>query len=69
MDFNFWAPKKLLSDQGSNFTAGLLKEVCGRFGVTKIFTTPHHQQTNGQTERMVGTLSRILRAKLNKVSD
>jgi hypothetical protein len=65
----FWPPSKLLSDQGSNFVSGVLKEVCSRLGVVKIYTTPHHQQTNGQAERMVGTLSRVLRAKLKKVSD
>jgi hypothetical protein len=65
----FGPPSKLLSDQGKNFTSGVLREVCSRLGVVKIFTTPHHQQTNGQAERMVGTLSRVLRAKLKKVTE
>ena len=62
----YGSPKRLLTDRGTNFTSMLLKEVCVQLGVVKVFTAPHHHQSVGQAERMVGTLSRMLRAWYEK---
>ena len=56
------APEELLSDQGRDFLADLIKEVCAYFKVKKINTTAYHPQTNGLTERFNGTLCRMLSA-------
>ena len=46
----FGMPEKLLSDRGTAFTSDMFKNLCKQFGVTKLFTTPFHPQTNGQSE-------------------
>ena len=40
-----------LSDNGSQFTAGLFKMVCTHLGIRQAFTTTYHPQTNGQVDR------------------
>eukprot|EP01121_Diplochlamys_sp_Union-15-3_P009686 TRINITY_DN2647_c0_g1_i2.p1 TRINITY_DN2647_c0_g1~~TRINITY_DN2647_c0_g1_i2.p1 ORF type:complete len:1234 (+),score=100.53 TRINITY_DN2647_c0_g1_i2:684-4385(+) len=60
--YKFGAPKKLISDNGTPFTAALTKTLCAALGVEKIFTTPYHPQANGQTERWNATILTGLRA-------
>jgi transposase InsO family protein len=55
-------PSKLLTDQGRNFEADLMKQVFGLLGVRKLRTSPYHPQTDGQVERMNRTLKGILTA-------
>ncbi len=50
--FRFGTPKAFSTDQGTNFTSKLMKEVCQRLGITKIESTPYHPQANGLIERM-----------------
>ncbi|MCG8044622.1 MAG: RNase H-like domain-containing protein [Candidatus Thiodiazotropha endolucinida] len=53
-------PKEILSDQGSNFTSALMKELCKLLGVKKLQSTPYHPEANGLVERFNGTLKRML---------
>ena len=50
------APRKLLTDRGSNYKSSLLKEVCALMGTHKIFTTAYHPQCDGLVERFNGSL-------------
>ncbi|CAB4039911.1 Retrovirus-related Pol poly from transposon [Paramuricea clavata] len=59
-------PSKLLTDQGWNFEADLMKQVFSLLGVQKLRTSPYHPQTDGQVERMNRTLKGILTAYVNK---
>ena len=61
----FGIPARLLTDQGSNFTSKLLQEVCSIANISKLRTSPHHPEGNGQVERFNRTLYRML-AKLPK---
>lgn len=45
------APTQLLTDQGGNFVAALMKEVCRLLGVEKVQTTAYHPESNGLLER------------------
>ena len=54
------SPSELLSDQGRDFLADIIKETYSYFKVKKINTTAYHPQTNGLTERFNGTLCRML---------
>ena len=36
-----------MSDQASEFTGQVISELCDLLGITKIRTSPYHQQTNG----------------------
>ena len=59
-------PSKLLTDQGRNFEADLMREVFRLLGVEKLRTSPYHPQTDGQVERLNRTLKGILTAYVNK---
>lgn len=54
MDFIsiFGIPEKYLTDKQSCFTAEVFKELCIKFGVKKITTTPQHPAGNGAAEKL-----------------
>ena len=52
----FGFPRRLMSDQASEFTGQVISELCDLLGVTKIRTLPYHLQTNGAIERVHQTL-------------
>ena len=43
----FRFPRRLMSDQASEFTGQVISELCNLLGVTKIRMLPYHPQTNG----------------------
>ena len=49
-------PTEVLTDQGSQFTAKLMKEVSRLLSVKQLTTTPYHPQCNGLVERFNGPL-------------
>ena len=57
----FGCPKILVSDRDIHFLNELIQEMTDRFQIDHRKTTPYHHQTNGQTERVNGTLVNILR--------
>ena len=63
--FRYGVPKKLLTDQGANFTGNILKEVNDFFQVIKLQTTPYHPQTDGLVERFNRTLANMLSTYTN----
>ena len=54
-------PEEILTDQGANFTSGLLQEVYRLMGIKPIRTSPYHPQTDGLVERFNHTLKSMLR--------
>jgi transposase InsO family protein len=56
----FGCPRALLSDRGTNFTSALLRRVTDLLGLKRVFTTAYHPQTDGQAERFMSTLQRML---------
>ena len=59
--FKYGAPKRLLSDNGSQFVSDLFSRVCDMLRVHNACTMTYHPQTNGQTERFNRTLTAMLR--------
>ena len=55
-------PSIVISDRGPQFTANIWKEILKSLGTRSALATSHHPQTDGQSERAIQTLSRILRA-------
>ena len=54
-------PKEILTDQGSNFTSKLLKEIYQMLSIKGVTTSPYHPQTDGLVERFNGTLKSMIR--------
>lgn len=53
-------PLQLLTDRGPNFESHLFKEICRALSIDKIRTTAYKPSTNGNVERLHGTLNSIL---------
>jgi transposase InsO family protein len=54
-------PRVVLSDRGSQFTAGFMRELYKLLGIELAMLTAYHPQTNGQTERVHQELEGYLR--------
>lgn len=54
-------PKRIITDQGTQFTSSEWKEFINNLQIDHSLTTSYHPQTNGIDERLNGTLVRILR--------
>ena len=59
--FVYGPPALLLSDNGSQFTSKLFKEICNLLGTANVFNTTYHPQCNGQVERFNRTILASLR--------
>ena len=51
----------LVTDQGTNFTSNLFKDLCKLFKINKLQTSAYHPQSNGALERSHQTLKDYLR--------
>jgi len=56
----FGVPDSIHTDQGKNFEAKVIQEICHLLGVTKTRTTPYHPQSDGLVERFNRTLLDML---------
>lgn len=54
-------PREILSDQGPQFTSGLMREVSRLLSIRQLTTTPYHPACNGLVERFNGTLKQMLK--------
>jgi transposase InsO family protein len=52
----FGPPERLLTDLGKPLVSDIMKSLCRRAGVDKIFTSAYHPETNGMIERFNRTL-------------
>ena len=56
----FGVPTFLHSDQGTQFESQLFQEICRLLGIKKTRTTPFHPQSDGQSERNIKTLVKMI---------
>ena len=56
----FGVPNFLHSDQGTQFESQLFQEICQLLGIKKTRTTPFRPQSDGQSERNIKTLVKMV---------
>ena len=56
-------PRRLVSDNGTQFASQQLGNLCAKVGIKQVFTSVEHPQTNGQVE----STNRVLLRGLKKV--
>ena len=56
----YGVPMFLHSDQGTQFEAKLFQEMCRLLGIKKTRTTPFRPQSDGQSERSIKTLTKMI---------
>ena len=71
---NMWfavhgAPHQLHSDQGTEFTSAVTRELCDQLRVDKTLTTAYRPQSNGLIERSNRSLQAILKNYVNDHRD
>ncbi|UYV80952.1 K02A2.6-like [Cordylochernes scorpioides] len=54
------APREMITDRGRSFQSKLVNELTKMCGMSQLFTTAYHPQTNGLTERLNKTLGDML---------
>src|SRR6218665_2978246 len=54
-------PLEILSDNGSQFTSAMMKEVGRLLSIKQLFSTPYHSQNCGLVERYNGVIKQMLR--------
>ena len=54
-------PESIISDQGAQFAAGLMKKLNGMLGIETKLSTAFHPQTDGQMEHANQELEQYLR--------
>ncbi|CAM5137915.1 unnamed protein product [Eretmochelys imbricata] len=59
-------PKKVLTDQGSNFMSALLQCLWEKCGVWHDWASAYHPQSSGLVERFNGTLKMMLKTFMNQ---
>ena len=65
----FGVPEELLSDNDQAFEGNLFKAVCSLMGTKKIHGMSYHSQTQGNVERINGTLNGIIAKYVKKEQD
>lgn len=56
----FGTPRRLITDNGTNFVSEAMHQVCLRLGISQSTTSVEHPQTDGLVERMNQTLKTAL---------
>ena len=62
----FGLPKKIVSDNGTQFDSDLFTEFCERYGIVKSFSSVAYPQANGQVEAVNKTLKASLKKRLDE---
>lgn len=63
--YMFGSPKELLSDQGSNISGEVMKEIARIFKIKQVKTSVYHPQSNGALERSHHVLAEYLKPYIN----
>ena len=56
----FGPPNILMSDMGKEFLNNIMNQVCERFKIIRTHTSSYNPRADGQTERTIQTVTRLL---------
>ncbi|CAF3858733.1 unnamed protein product [Rotaria magnacalcarata] len=62
----YGTPKCILTDNGTHFISTMMEQLLQQLGITHLYSTPYHPQTNGQIERFNGTMDAKIAALSNQ---
>ena len=62
----FGLPERILSDRGGEFDSMLWDAICNLLDIEKVHTTPYHPQCDGQAEKSVQQVKRMIRSHLDE---
>jgi len=62
----FGVPKRLVSDNGTQFASQQLGKLCTELGIKQMFASVEHPQKNGQVESVNRVLLKGLKRRLEK---
>ena len=62
----YGTPTCILTDNGTHFTAEITNNLFRRLGITHLYTTAYHPQSNGQIERFNATMDGKIAALANE---
>ena len=65
----YGVPRELHSDQGTQFESQLFSELCTLLGIHKTRTTPFRPQSDGQSERNIKTLTKMIAMSTTQQQD
>jgi hypothetical protein len=63
------APRRIITDRGSQFMSKVFREVTELIQMKHSPSTAYHPQTDGQTERTIGTITNILKKLVKEEED
>ena len=66
---DFGVPQVVISDRGPQFSSEIWKRLLELMGSRVALATTHHPQSDGQSERMIQTLLRVLRSYAQTAAD
>jgi hypothetical protein len=56
----FGVPREIVTDQGTQFTSKMMKEMIEKYGIKHCKSSPYHPQANGQVESKIKFLEAIV---------
>ena len=65
----FGIPERILSDRGKEFCSKLIEAIYAILDVERVNTTPGHRQCDGQSEKSVQQIKKMIRAYCNENQD
>ena len=65
----FGIPERILSDKGKEFRSKLIEALCAILDIERINTTPVHPQCDGQSEKSVQQIKKMIRAYCDENQD
>jgi hypothetical protein len=66
--FRHGAPTHILSDQAQNFESKIVADLCSRYKIAKLRSSPYHAMGDGAVEREIRSISESLRPSTPTIS-